>query len=322
VTEQQLRAERRSLRDGRDPSPEILKLLRDVVHWMVRGGLPLSYSPYGSWNDEAEEDLFQGWMTDRLVTGGLLSMVDRARTAGALRRMAELSLRQWLLNQRTRSQAQNLYWRLRDLLAKDEQFVRVRDAHREADSSWALADAPDAGDWTGDDRRLLSVAWSLGDFEVVRYKPEAKKLSPLLSTPELTRFAAGMLSACGRLTLAQLVRALELRFDLVGIDVGDLDAVEEPKQPQLDVDEEVVLGQTVAAIMSQLTRRQAQVVLETRAELTLDEMAEALGCSPATISNEQRRIAALVDRHSETDDERNLLLRMLGDALYEESEPS
>ncbi len=324
VTDGELRAARRQLRSGGQPAAPVLAELRHVVRWMVRGGgLPPSYAPYGMWDDEAEDELFQGWLAERLLAGGgLQSLLDRARTPAALRRMSERSLRQWLLNRRARSQTQNLYWRTSKLLREDERFICVREAARPADAWWSLCDREDVPEWTGDDRRLLAVAWSLGDFQVIRYKADARKLSPLLGTADLARFVEGMLAATGcRLTLAQLARALELRFGLHVVRVEELEAVPEPEQPQPGVDAQVALAATVRAIVAELTPRQAVVLLGTRAEETWDAMAAELGCSPATISNEQRRIGQVVERHAEDAAERDVLLRMTGDALYEGLQP-
>lgn len=322
LTDRGLEKARAALRDGAEPPEALLVELRRVVQAVVRwAGLPPALSPYGTWNEEAEEELYQGWLAERLLErGDLRSLVQRARTAAALRRMAERSLRQWLLNRRVRSESVNLYRRVADLLDEDSGFVRARAASRRAHVSWTLAGNEDAPDWGGDDRRLLAVAWSLGDFEVVHYRADAEKLSHVLDAPELRRFVAGMLEVSGcQLTLAQLTRALQLRFGLDPLAVEALDDLHEPEQRTLPPDREVALNETVRFIIAELTARQATILLATRAEVTGEALARELDCSAATIVNEHRRIGALIARHAADTSERNLLLKMTGDALYEGS---
>jgi hypothetical protein len=314
------------LRAGGEPPAELLGELKEVATRVARfGGFPPALAPYGVWNDEAADEVFQAWLTHRLLgEGALQSLVDKARTPGALRRMAELSLRQHILNSRTRTQSQNLYERCMDLLRDDERFSVARESTRAAEVWWELHDAPAETEWAGDDRLLLAHAWSLGEFEIIRYRAGAQKLAPVLDAASLERFVIGMFAATGcRLTVGLLARALELRFDLQELAPQTLEAREDgddPADQALDVGRHVALEQTTSAVLAELTRRQCEVILSTRAEETLDEMARRLDCSPATISNEQGRVALVIDRYSDGVDERDLLLRMVGDALYQEGE--
>jgi hypothetical protein len=322
LTDTGLEEARTALRAGADPPEALLADLRRVVHAVVRwGGLPPVLSPYGTWDDEAEEEVYQGWVTERLLErGDLHSLVDRARNAGALRRMAEQSVRQWLLNRRVRSESLNLYRRVADLLDKDPGFVCARAATRRSQTSWTLAGNEDALEWGGDDRRLLAVAWSLGTFDVVRYRADAQKLPHVLNASDLRRFVVGMLTSSGcRLTLLQLTRAIELRFNLNPVGLETLDTLSETAQPTLPLDGQLALEEAVDSIIVELTVRQARILLATRAETTGEALARELNCSAATIVNERRRIGAVIVRHAADAFERDLLLKMTGDALYERS---
>jgi hypothetical protein len=323
LTEQDLHDARRALRERGEVDERVLAELRGVVAAMTRpGALPPSYSPYGSWNEEATEELYQDWLAGRLLAGGLQALLDRARTPRALRSMAERSLRQWMLNQRTRSQSQNLYTRTSELLRdRDEVFVCVRRARRQTNAWWALLGHEDAPEWSKSDEALVSVAYALGDFAFVPGRVDAERLAPGLKTPELLRFVEGLLRRSeARLTLGHIARAMQGRFPLDPIALDPVDTLEKSEQPSIPpVDEVVILAATVQAIIGELTGRQAAILLATRADATWDEMAAEHGCSPATISNEQRRIAAIVMRHAEDVAERDTLLRMTGAALYEGS---
>ena len=86
------------------------------------------------------------------------------------------------------------------------------------------------------------------------------------------------------------------------------------------VADDVVMRSTAAAVIDDLTERQRDVVLGTRAEERLEDIAVRHGCSIATIHNEQRRIGAVVERYSENRAERDALLKTVGDLLYQNYE--
>jgi hypothetical protein len=292
-----------------------------LVRW---GGLPSSYAPYGVWNADAEEDVFQSWMTDSLIgRGNLQALLDISDDAGSFRRLAERSLRQYLLDARTRSQSQNLYQRAAEILESDAEFHRFREATKRQDVGWGLAawqQSPPASrcaEFARDERQLLAHAWSLGDFEIIRYKADARKLSPLLSTSELKRFIGGLFEASNALlTLSRIMRALELRFDLAEVNEVPLDLVAEPAFEDQQASE-LILEETGYAILAEMTSRQADVLLGTVEENTIDELSERLECSVGTIVNEQRRIGAIIDRHSSDASERALLMNKIADLLYD-----
>ena len=117
--------------------------------------------------------------------------------------MSETSVRQHLIDGLKRSQAANLYDRVARLLADDKRFSASGSG---GGRLWRVAGGP-ADPFGGDDRELLAVAWSLGEFEVIRYDIAARKLSPLLEADELERFVAGLLTA-GTMTTATIMHAI------------------------------------------------------------------------------------------------------------------
>jgi hypothetical protein len=287
---------------------------------VFRGNLPTSLSPYGSWDDEAIEEILQGWLERRLLRGGLLAILDRAVTPAGFRRLAERSLRQWLLNERERSYSQNLYARMARMLEEDEEVFHLRQQEsRPQDVWWTTRAARDANLFSGAERDLASAAWSLGDFALLRHN-EQERLSPLLSGEDIRRFVIGMFEATGcALTLNQLTGALKLRFDLRAPVFEALPADDELVVGSDRVADDAVLRDTAKTVLGELTARQADVLLGTRAGESLDSLAQRHSCSPATIYNEQRRIASIVLRYSENNNERDRLLKIAGDLLYEDS---
>jgi hypothetical protein len=322
VTEARLAELRRLVRTGELPS-DLVQELRSVVRGLVRRRLlPPSFAPYGQWNDEAVDELFQGWYTERLLGQGHLQLLlDRARAPGGLRRLAERSLRHHLISTKDRGQAHNLYRRVIAMLTESTAFRLVQDAQRPQDRWFALVNAPaDVGLWTGDERLLIANAWALGDFTVIRYKAAANKLSPVLELGELERFTRGLIERAGAaLTPGLIMRALAARFDLGEVELVPHEEESSAAAPTRPPDDEVLLRDLARAIVGELSVRQFEILRRTETE-TVAEMAAAAGCSVGTVVNEQRRVAELLARLTENDDERDRVLNMIVDLAYEDDD--
>lgn len=322
LTEQELYRARRDLRKAGQISAPLARELAQVAGFLVwRGHLPGSYAPYGEWNKEAEAEVLQDWLAERLLSdGGLLALLDQARGVSSFRRLAEISLRQFVLNRSQRSQSKNLYARMLEMLREEDGFVVERDAARAHDIVWTLSSQPARAAFDGSDEHLLSLAFSLGDFELIRYKASAAKLSPLLSSEELRRFVIGMLEAGGPMTLTALSKALALRFDLSEADFDSLQAEQPPLVRSGErIERDVISRASAMTVIAELSQRQSVILLATRAEVTMQVLATELGCSLGTIANEQRRVGDLVKRHCDDGPEAVELLKIVGDLLYEHS---
>jgi hypothetical protein len=311
-----LRAIRHRVRAG-DTPPELVDELRAVVRRLARSRrLPPGFAPYGQWNDEAAEEVFASWYADRLVAEGrLLALLDRAPDISALRRLAERSLRQHLLNAHDRSQARNLFARLVTLLASDPETYRVvQEASRPQHRWYALATEAKAEPWSGPERILIAHAWALGDFTIIRYRAGAAKLSPVLDATELQRFVNGLLErTASALTPALIAQTLAARFGLGEIEFVPIDDVMPPATTR-GPEAEVLLRDTADMVLLELTPRQVAVLKRSGDKVA--DIAAAVGCSVGTVVNEQRRIAMLVERVSGDDAERDSLLNLVADLLY------
>lgn len=314
MTDRRLRECRSLLRRGQ-LEPDLVGELKSVAKRMVRlRVLPPSYAPYGTWDDEAAEEVFASWYEVRLLGRGHLQLLlDRAASVGAFRRLAEHSLRQHVLNQRARSQTQNVYWRVVELLETDDSFELLRDAGRPQDRWWRRAGC-EAVEWAGDERLLVAHAYALGDFAVIRYRADAKKLSPVLDASELKRFVDGLLTRAGGLTPTLIMRAFQHRFDLDAVSEKQLSEDALPSGVASDIPSDLALTDTARSTVAEFTSRQLEVLRRSEAQ-TVEQMAHALGCSAGTIHNEQRRIAAIIERNAEPE-EREQLLNKLADLLY------
>jgi hypothetical protein len=323
VTNDVYRDIRRRYRESAELDPRLARELRQIASRLVRfGGLPSAYAPYGVWDREAEDEVFQSWYGGRLVNAGQLqALLDRAATIQGFRRLGERSLRQYVLNQRERSQVQNLYARTAELLIEDDDFAAFVEAARPQDVWWGLTIWSDPPQFNASEGGLYASAWSLGEFEIIRYRTDAKKLAPVLAAAELKRFVVGLFEAVASLlTLSLLARTFEQRFDLGAVQLDSLDSDEAPEVAAGKEADPLELEQTSLAIVAELNQRQAEVLIGTDADETQEAMAERLRCAVGTIINEQRRIGSIIDRHAESSDQRGILLRTVLDLLHEGGE--
>lgn len=306
------------LREGR-VVPELVDLLRLALRRLVAfGGLPPMYSPTGRWDEDAEEEVFAEWVESRLVgTGQLAALLHQSGSPNAFVRLAELYLRRHLINRLERNHATNLFARLRTLLPEDERFCAVAPSEREQDVVWALCEQGEVSVWDEAEERLLSLAWGLGEFETVRYRDDARKLSPVLERDELLRFVEELLRAAGRgLTLAQILRVLVRRFDLGPVALESLAEEAEAVAAPENVIETVEARDLAVAVIAELSQRQASVLREQLEERSVREIAERLEISVGTVAAEQRAIANVLARMSdESRESRGLLLNALRDLL-------
>ncbi|MBS1881494.1 MAG: hypothetical protein JSS97_00890 [Actinobacteria bacterium] len=317
MTDARLRELRQRVRAGELPD-DLLAELKDVARSLSRRRLlPPSFAPYGVWNEEAAEEVFSSWYMEKLLgRGQLQALLDRAGSDSALRALAGRSLRQHLINAHDRSQSHNLYRRLVDVLGGDR-FELRREAKRFGDRWFAMPEAPDdLAPWTGDDRALAALAWSLGDFNVIRYGASSKKLSPVLDSNELERFAAGLTERAHALISPDVVmRALVIRFDLDETLPRSTDEISTPIVETRSPEEDILLRDTARSIVADLTTRQREILRRTGEE-TVADLAESLGCSVGTIVNEQRRIGAGFSHLSADAEERDRLLKIGADLVY------
>jgi hypothetical protein len=186
-----------------------------------------------------------------------------------------------------------------------------------ADGHWRLAGQA-AEPWQGTDKELLAAAWRLGHFEVVRFRDDAKKLSHVLEADDLRRFVAGLLQETGcALTLAQVVRALVLRFDLEPAGFEPLEDHEEVLPAQVDIVDDVSAGRAARAVVAELTQRQVAILRCQLRDLNVRETATEVGVAIGTVSADQKVNAEVLSRLSDEEGaSRGALLNALRDLLF------
>jgi hypothetical protein len=278
---------------GGDPSASLLDDCRETVRLLIRtAGLPAFYSPVGVWSEEAVEEVFADWVAVRMIgRGQLLAMLQRSPALQVFRRMAETSVRQHLVDGLKRSQSANLYERVAKLLLDEQKFAGTGSGRGRL---WHVTGGPEKP-FEGEDQRLLGVAWGLGDFRVIRYDIDAKKLSPLLEAEELERFVTGILRA-GAMTTGTIMRAMQMRFSLDDQSLSTEFDPEAHARVGGDPGAEVVVADLVTATLAELTARQARVLVGLVNDVPVRELATQVGCSTGTISHEKAQIADILAR--------------------------
>jgi hypothetical protein len=261
---------------------------------LLRGGAgfpPSLYASGGVWDTASVEDAVSAWTSDRLLARGQLRKITlKASNVIAFRRQLEGSLRQHLIDQRAASQADNLFRRVKVVLAEDPRFECTHTSGRTAELRYRLQGTTNV--FAGDDRALCSAAWAAGDFPAVVYRDDALKLSPVLEGPDLGDFLAALLDVAGEMSVRDVIVAMSGRYGL-GALTFDVDAVVPSDRDSPEVD--LVRNELADGVLAQLTPRQLLVLKAHHEELKVRGIAELLACSVGTVSSETAAIRRALD---------------------------
>jgi hypothetical protein len=245
---------------GRDGiGPQLHKLLEKVVWSTVRLYPAREYSPDGTWDRTACEDVLHDWVAERLWgRADLQAMLLCSATTAQLRAALTTSLRQHLTNKRRRSITSNLYKRTRAALRAEPTFTSMGSG---AEERWALSEADHQAPSLRSAQQLVDVACELSDedLEVVRYGPFSQKLSPILRDPQLITFLQHLLrGAEGSLTVNQVIDVMRHRFSLPTEEHTELD-VSTPA-PAAGPLTEAMVAVSARSVVSRLDIEDAELV--------------------------------------------------------------
>lgn len=245
--------------------------------------------PGGRWDDpDAVAETVQAWLAEGLLDGGLLQAFDVCQSPRALSRYLERSLRNWLIGRSRRASGPRLLERAVELLGDDDAFVLLRDAPPVAERWWGLAAWRSPELFGAADEELVTHAWALGDFTLLRF-PSSERSDPVLSGGELRRFLHALLELVGMgLSGRHLETSFRARFSYAYAQAPA--ALEEA--PELtdgaDPVDELLVAEAARVALAHLSERQLLVLLE-RPQGTLEQLAARLGTSRSTVDNEYRR---------------------------------
>ena len=312
-------------RFSQDLYEEALQTVRRVA---ISRRYPPDYSPTGSWDDHGLRELADDWIVDKLLRRGHLAHLLQANTTMAgLRRGLEWSFTDFLIGRKKRTVLDNLFGRAYRLLEADERFRVAADAPKKATRCWALAawdSCPEP--YQGPDDPLIAAGLRLRDYAQIRYRGDARKLSPVLSDPDLARFLAALLAEVGLpVSLGQIMLVIKYRFGLLADETTSLE------EPAADDGEghtlargdfipasgetpeaALLLDEAAQEIVVEMSDRQRECLLAYARGETYAEAAARLGCSTSTVEkNAKDAVRLLRDRVGGETDVEPLFSRVL-----------
>lgn len=319
LTEKEFSVARQAVREGQF-TDELYRFLGRLIAAAERSR-SLAPAPVasGKWDEEALDETLQAWLTESLLSGGLLRAFDRCQSPRALARYLERSFRNWLIDRARAASGPRLLMRAHRLLASEPgHFVLVHDAQSPMDRWWGRANWEDPSVFGGDPRGLVAAAFGLGDLAIMRF-PGSERTDPILSTDDLRRLLISVLDAASSAVNLRLFdEILRERFSFayaqgeVDLEQAEEIASFDPTMCDSDI-HEAALG-----ALGRLSMRQIEVLRRRRDTETLETIGSALGCSRGTVDNEQRRALMIVRECAPTDDDVAAILETVLEMASEE----
>lgn len=310
---------------------EILGTVRAVV---FGHGYPPAYSPTGRWDEDAITALAHDWATDKLLRRGQLEYLFLANeTLRGFHKGMELSFRHFLIGQKKRTELDNLFQRANAILEADARFKILAETGRKATRLWGLSTWESRGALQGSDTELIAAGFRVPDVPVIRYRPDARKLSPVISDRDLAEFMLRLFEEIGSgLSLERVVVVFRYRFNLLEAEEVSLDRPAAVDQEGRELalgdtlaggtlpEDEALAAETAAGVLRELSPRQRRVLLEyARPDATLTSVAELAGCSKSTVENELARVMRAIARSAGGPDEAQAVYERLIEALSSEN---
>lgn len=293
------------------------ELLLAVKAVIIGQHYPPMYSPTGRWDEDAYVGLTHDWAMTRLLRRGYLEHILLTNeTLSGFRKGLQLSFVHFLIGQKKRTILDNLFARTNAILETDDRFRCFVESTRKTGRYWGLASWQRPELYGNADAELIATMFKLPDVKLIRYRRDAKKLSPIISDKALAELLAGLLERVNALlNLEHFTMAFRYRFDLLQSSeeaVHESLTSENDAQSGLDsrildapsVEDDVVLEETAYAILANMSNRQQRILLEyAYPDATLESVAQRVGCSKSTVDNELRRALHLIKSDTETLDE-------------------
>jgi len=298
---------------------ELMDLLDRVVTSTARQYPAALYSKTQVWDKDSFADLKHDWVEARLLRrGDLAAMLAVASDTKVFRSMLTRSLSQFIINQRHRSSATNLFKRLQVMLAADPRFRRVPPVTKSSSQLWTLTE----GGWDDPSqaslRGLVATTQDLTDeaLHVVRYGPHALKSSPILRDAPLGEFVCHLLGAAkGALSHAQIADVLSSRFNLAEVEPQVLDNTAISREHPIAVT--VELDDLSQSVIARMGRKRVQALREFhRSDGSMLATAEALGIPKAEAVQLIEEVMALVAEISDSFDEAQSVYERIIESLF------
>jgi hypothetical protein len=237
---------------------------------------------YSRWTADACMETGHEFLRSANIQRRLTEMALLADDDSQLGRILTQSVVNFLREQARQTTQGRLIRRLKDVLSSDDRFSIVPDRSPGA-GNVMLAEAGTTEPFGGRESDLVTVAFEVKDVTVVRWRPEARRDSPISDRESLIKVAAAVLEAAGTsMRWAELAAVIGTRF---GIDPRAIPA----STPVDDLDRELATSRVWLA--SQEAGPEEELLRRSTAEAVLDQLTDRERLVLALLASPVRTIA-------------------------------
>jgi predicted DNA-binding protein YlxM (UPF0122 family) len=302
----------------------ILELVQQVVVYYP----PEIYSPNSIWDEDAALSMCHDFTLEKLIGAGWLEYHLLAQdTVVGLKRVLKRDFIHFLVNRKRRSEYQNFFGRVKRILRNDHRFQVVYAHSNAAAEIWGLSEW-DEKEIAQQLDEIVGAMYTVDLPPLIRYRPDSKKLSHLLSNDNLTHLLESTFRSLGKcIRLDLLAEGLRYRLGLLETDIVSLDEpisgqdggeeqtyaeiVPSLSKPEL----EMISAQIAEDVFERLTNRQRSV-LALRFSLlnpTLEQIGDQLDVSKSSIHNDLTATAQLIAATGVTQEEAEKVLLQISE---------
>lgn len=279
------------------------------------------YSPNGVWDEDAIGGLCHDFIVDKLLKAGWLEYYLVAlETVEQLQRALQRDYRHFLINRRKRDEFQNLVRRVRQLLTTNQKFANCSASNLWGLSEWDVQESVQRLD------EVVEAMYKTSLPPVTRYRANSRKISHLISGPDLERLLVETLRELHRcIDFRLLIQALRFRLNLMDVQEFSLDEPLASQNDNSDTYADVIpaipgtasieLLEIAQRIYSQLSVRQRRT-LATYLSLekpTLGGVSDELGISRSTVGRDLDNIQKYIVAAEVTEEEAQKLFEHLSE---------
>lgn len=307
------------LRTG-EVGEEALGLIYETVGRVARGAQIPPPNGHQTWTDDAVREVAHDFMADHLLGKRRLDqLVVRAGDSEQnFEKLLTQTVRNYFHDIFRKTHRGALGRRFGELLDSEGAFrlwQRGRTRHGR-DSFWGLARWGSPSIYQGSLSMLVPAVQQIEGIELIRWREDAVRRSPVADGPSLVRFLEGTLEAAGGLlAVPDLVELASHRFHLLdppafaSLDEPMLGAWE-PGSVERDPGDFVIAQDRARHIFDQLSPRERRVLLRLGDD-DFRTMGEELGMPKSTTFEIARRVRAIVEKNLKPDDEAGAVLQEL-----------
>ncbi len=299
---------------GEEATVELYRCVRAVA----RAG---NYPPpegHGAWTLDAVTETAHDVFADAHGPQRLVELAVKASDEISFRRLLEQVVRNYLRDQARATAKGRLVRRLRELLEGDPRFAIVPQ-RRPGARNVELADGTSPGVWNGRSSDLVAAAYKVTDVSLVRWRPEARRQSPVAEGASLLAVCEAVLRAAGAsLAVAELADVVAARFAVdqgpVVTPVDDIEPWAPPSRATSEgAAEEAEIRSGAERLVSQLTPRERLVLAYL--DLSVRQIADQTGLGKSAAAELASRVRHIVAQVLGNEEQREAMFTLARDLV-------